>query len=466
MKNPINPKTYQELYNIDVEIDNKYNELCERLFEFTNDYQYSINTDIITNQENEEKRLNESGNGSRFYRNFFDDKDFLTTMKEEKTKSTKDKRHVPQLPQQLRYEKKSLLTEEQYNALPDKEKLKVERYLLKNSAIMSARLANIYNRKAHNSQNTMQLRLSQDMFSKKDVYMQEFLISSIRYNEISTQIGLENDHIAFGFSKDSKGNMVLESSLPGFSRFSMHFGNRKNFQTICNNVNNRVATSFNWYKIENEGEFGYNLPTFGIINTGIINADDYSFSHELASQFKQKAKDEEGNINQNGMEEFIYFMNSDLNLNNRELFQLAELAGLGRGFLENLTQILSQKTKMQEQAQKAGIPTADFYVLQRLSQTRNKEDVQALFNGLWNCRKLELSNEVYEEDIEDFKEYLEDLVQKDKNGDTNIHGQIKNFYSQLLEISSSEDIDLDVLNKVDREETAFIAHEQGKGETS
>ena len=420
-------KTDYSLYvKLNRMLEIRSSKLCSELTAFADKCIYE-KSNFMTKQERSQNVLKHS---SRFYRNIFEVEGVLSKMSK------------GQLPQAFKQKEIECLTQEEFENKSEEERKHLIKEMWKENAIINARLANIYNRNAHIAEEQNQINYRKLLFSKKDVAMQEFLICAIRYNKRCAELGLENDCIAFGFSRDSKnGSMVLQSSLPEFTRLSVHFGTWSNFKTIIENVNKSCELDED-KKITPQNaqtKYRYALPITET-NLGIINKDDFNESQLLANQFRQKARAEDGSIDKRGMQEFVYFMNSNMKLNDRELFHLAELGGLGKGFLENLSSILQERESMQVEANKKGISIADYYVQQQISQVKSKEELSTLASRLWNCRKLELDNDFEQEDLEEFKEYFRDMlneIQKDKGN------KKTDAYSQIFEMVVSEDINLE-----------------------
>ena len=244
-----------------------------------------------------------------------------------------------------------IILEDEYGKFSDQQKKELEINLYKRLALVHARRANLANRNKRNDANAM---------SKKDAQMQDFIYYAVKHNNLV----LDEDKIAFGFTQDDKGAVRLDASLPGYTRLSVHFGNYNNFYQILINVNNQLTKDgeiipFKTF-ISRDGnerikrdvftDYAYNLPTFGVINTGIINRDNYKKAKVYQEFFMKKCKDENGKINVLGIEEYINILFEDFN--DREIFYLAEEAGAGKGILEELNIRLQERKKLREIAQK------------------------------------------------------------------------------------------------------------------
>lgn len=255
----------------------------------------------------------------------------------------------------------STISESKYNNYNEAQKKKLELLLYKRLALIHARRSNLANRKKRSDSSAM---------TRKDMEMEEFIYYAMKHNNLA----LEEDKICFGFTPDEKGAIRLDASLPGYTRLSVHFGNLSNFYSILKNVNNKCEkrnreAPFKSYT-DREGrvridksifkDYQYSLPTFGVINTGLINRDDFN-AMRYEKIFKQKIKDKDGKVDIYGIEEIINILYTDFN--DREIFYLAEKAGAGKGILEELNKRLQERKKIRDLAKKNNRSLQEEYIL-------------------------------------------------------------------------------------------------------
>lgn len=321
-------------------------------------YTNGPNSKILANQEEEESNRDEQ-HKNRFFRNTERTELFVL-----------DPNNIPDLYKfrpllppfleqlyQLNSDQLSIAEKEKlykrlaldYDKLSMSEKENLEMLLYQRLAIVHARRANVTNRNKYTHLYSM---------TRKDIEMQYFIEYAIKYNNLAAH----EDKIAFGFTKDSNGAVLLDASLPGYTRLSVHFGYYSNFYQILTSINNNFSSNaqtppFKTY-IDRDGsikidqtvftDYSYNLPTFGVINTGIINRDDYNKASMYEQTFAEKCKDTIGKINVLGIEEFIYILYPELN--DRETFYIAEKAGAGQGILDELKIRLNEREEKNKTA--------------------------------------------------------------------------------------------------------------------
>lgn len=254
----------------------------------------------------------------------------------------------------------SFPSESEYLSFSNEQKASLEADIYKGLAIISARMANLYNRsKESNSQ----------ALSKKALYMEDFLEFACKYNSLVK----EEHQIFFGFDKDSRGAVLLSASLPGYSRLSVHFGSKRNFNNILLSVNDSLGNDgfrpgFPTFKGKIDGKqlisdrvfdrYEYSIPTFSVKYNGVINRDEGTFGHKLVDSyedaFRQSIYLNNGAVDLNGLEDFLYIYCEDIGekFNDREIFQLAERAGSGKGILKKLHEVVKRREVLNKNAKK------------------------------------------------------------------------------------------------------------------
>lgn len=121
-------------------------------------------------------------------------------------------------------------SQKQFEELSPKQ-LKIEMIkIAKESVVTHARKANILNR-FKNSEDV----IFSELMKAKDDAMESFIFNAIRYNSIMP----DTMKIAFGINDSEKGP-VLEASVPGYTRLSLHFGNELRCAKILKNINTRL----------------------------------------------------------------------------------------------------------------------------------------------------------------------------------------------------------------------------------
>ena len=99
--------------------------------------------------------------------------------------------------------------QDEYDKLSDRQKHSLEKRLFKSLVISSAQLLNAYNR----------MPRTNEVYQKKNECISEYLAYAEMFN-----IRYPEEKMAFGLAQDSQGVAALTGSVPGYSRFSVHFG--------------------------------------------------------------------------------------------------------------------------------------------------------------------------------------------------------------------------------------------------
>ena len=409
---------------------------------------------VLLMQEQDENNLKGTPYSLRFYNPYYNQTvgnvvrgnipDFLKTKIDLKI----------EIPKDLNDSEKMENAEKQYASLSAKDKREEFAKILKSFAIVCARVANVHNRFKDSSSKDY----SQTMTSK-DVNIESFMLIAIKYNSLVP----EEKQIPFGIN-DSKQGPVIEASLPGYTRLSLHFGSIEKCAKMLADVNRLLQSSgmepyFPDYKINDVDnsykkkyaynyinniykQFGYNFDKFHVINTGLINNMDYENSDIYQMQMRAKEQNPDDTMDYKRIEIYSNFMYPDLN--DREMFYLAEKAGFGKADLEKLQSKLEVRSGRMARAEKNGTNLRSQYI----SESVNKAPGQR--------KKIKVIEELYSA----YKETSE--IYKDL--DTSLDA----FEVLLEESGISNDIINDFLDKALEEEVPIIPPtptESGHSET-
>lgn len=294
---------------------------------------------ILLNQERDERELinSKSANSLRFFKQYYDEYGVSISKGEIPSfLKTRDLELDVKMPNSSVDEKGLELAKKQYDGLTTEQKRNQAVKIARELAITFARHANILNRFKTNRNPKIE-----ETMKAKDIAMENFMSYAINYNKIVP----EKDRIVFGIN-ESKTGPILSASLPGYTRLCLHFGGTKKCKAMLKNINTRVKNKY-FPTYENSEEInlnkvystrGYTLPEFGIVNTGIINHMEHENSEVYVKQMKET-------ISKSNLDEFVNNMHPELN--NREMFYIAEMAGLGKAHLERLRDVLVERRKNQ-----------------------------------------------------------------------------------------------------------------------
>ena len=333
-------------------------------------------------------------------------------------------------PDFLKVERKSnLLSKEQYNMMSEDEKTAVYAGILKDLSIISARFANAFNRTKNSERGRHGGKYA---YNEKNIHMANFLFRAKIYNELVS----DTEQIAFGFFDDAEErinaktnkryinhSLVLNASLPGYTRLSLHFGNKT--LKILRDANgllkkmgiegypieqsdiDRYNQKWKEYEANKEANekakkefipptpnatirrlaelFPYELPTYGILNLGLINCENHYGAEGYISQLLDKCLDENGDIKLEAIDEYISFMYPDFN--DREVMYLAERAGFGKGALEKTVERLELRAKDRESCKTNDDLRCEF-IKKRVSATNSKEELTKTLEELWDSHQI------------------------------------------------------------------------------
>ncbi len=302
----------------------------QKYFSENIDYtQYNIKEQFVTSREKEEQELIEkkSPYAIRFFKPYVND----NAMNIANGKIPKF------LKQNIKSYKEKV---ESYDDLSPKEQLKLEANLYKELTIACARYVNILNRRKYSDKRDMKTT-----YHTKHVYIAKFIRFAMIYNKMVSP----NQRFEMGILKDIEGKYVLNASIPGFSRLSVHMGgsynNTRQILEYVEEINKKEifprnrGGSIDVEKAISGDNFSYSLPDFGINNTAIINK---ACTDEAKGYIKHMKEIKNKSDFQSELEMFINLQCSDLN--DRELYFLAEKAGYMKGHFQVLTNEIEKRS--------------------------------------------------------------------------------------------------------------------------
>lgn len=457
---------YKNLYNTFNDVERNLLKELRRLF--TGEKAIDVEK-FFKSQERDEVKFLNGENGLRFFSSYFyscrkalryDNKEIPDCL------VTKFKHNINNNISSNNAKKKentSPYTKEKYNKLEEKEKKQLEADALKYLAIMYARQANLYN-KFKTRNNHVE---NSNAMTNKDIAMEQFLIYAIRYNRLVP----EEHQIAFSIVKegeDKKGGPRLDTSIPGHTRLSLHFGGGGKCNYILKNVNsvleqvgqkkffpqksyisNRTGVKVEGvnveetYKLFPETE---RLPRFEVINTGLIlSLQDDDKTEIYKKQIRGKNVPFGRKMNYENVELFANFMYPDFN--DREMYYIAEAAEFGKGDLiglkdgskEGLRGVLRTRSKRREDAKKESISLREKYAKEQLEGITDSKE------------KLSKIRELY-------SKYLQIKTDKETIG-------LGNFIKLLNEIGIDQSTIMDFSNEIYlKDETADFLYCEKIGE--
>lgn len=305
---------------------------------------------------------------------------------------------------------------EEYEKMSNSEKQDLQKSFLKNIVISSAQLANAANRTTY---------VDVDAYKNKDKYMTDFIAYVAMYNK-----AYPNNQIAFGFDNDFEKGLCLNASIPGYTRLSVHFGNEHNFVKIMKDANNIIKNVGPKIGFENPNQnlnkqqvatasLG-SLPFYPItamnsadaevskiyakkrkkqqngepwtdIDENELNVVEKNRTYQITSfrkgrEYEFEVFDTKTGIinchNHNGAENYInaltrveskrdleFLFNvvfAEENFNIREIFYLAERAGLSKERLQELESVKRSGNNLRKEASLHGKSLLDEYINQNL----------------------------------------------------------------------------------------------------
>lgn len=287
-----------------------------------------------------------------------------------------------------------------------------------------------------------------------------------RYNSLVP----EHKKIMFGINKSLEGP-VIEASIPGYTRLSVHCGGNilgtQNCARWARNCNNLVAEHFSKRNMKQENiekfsiekaqndndvlnllyrRHGYNLPKFDIINTGIMHSR--TTDQELIYQKQIKGTKAEGPMPYRKVEIFANFMYPDLN--DREMYYLAEKAEFGKGDLLQLKIILEDRLKRYNVAKENKNDLRQQFIMDELNKAKDAKQKTKIANELY-IRYMETSEISPDVNIKNFKSIMEKAGLDNSISDQVVINNIdKNSFEDLLELDI--DIPQDLFVKKFREQ--------------
>jgi len=354
----------------------------------------NIGNNILENQQRDEEMMPKESR-LRFYRPYFDSIPKVPDLVKKQPMLIAGRYKMPEyLSTELRIDKP---TEEEYMQMSDEDKKSLVAQLFREFAIVSARKANAQNRRKDEYQEKIA-----DCYQKKDMHIKSFLMYAQAYNAMVP----ESEQLCFGLEQDNRRNLVLYSSLPGYTRMSVHLGAKRTADSILIGVNeycqkNRLPI----FPLETSKlctQYRYPLRNY-TINTGLVNSDSEK-SKEYEQQIMAMSKGNDGKPNVMGMEEFAMFMYPEFN--SRETIYLAEKAGLGKGFLVKFEEIEKRKQLIKE---KALVPNEirRGYLQKRVQKAEKKEDKLETLKSLWDKYQMIVDAEGKTQDVSDcYRKYV------------------------------------------------------------
>lgn len=273
----------------------------------------------------------------------------------------------------------------------------------------------------------------------------------------------------------------MNASLPGYTRLSLHFGNTSNCLQVLNNVNNILEANnlpryFPISKDKNNANLNrvyqnikYNLPSFGMYNTGIINNREYAQSEIYAKQFKTNDTMDKGRI-----KTLINFMYPDLN--DREVFYLAEKSEFGKKDLLELKDLLIEREERTKIAKEKGIELRDEFLLEKIDKSKNKGKT---INNLYKSY-LETEEITGKSDLVTFKklldknnvknEYIDEFLKQNKKeeAEKKLEKIDELDFNQLIELANDGiNISKDIFSKkfIEEEELDILYSQKKQGNT-
>lgn len=125
------------------------------------------------------------------------------------------------------------LSEEKFKSMSEEEKKNYFLDIEREEVIFSASKLNLSNRHKNNEK-------VKNAFGLKDAAIAEYMIKVIEYNSKVDS----KKQIAFGFNFDKRhGKIAFATSIPGYTRVSVHFGNIANLADIVKEVNEHVYSN-------------------------------------------------------------------------------------------------------------------------------------------------------------------------------------------------------------------------------
>lgn len=315
----------------------------------------------------------------------------------------------------------------QYIDMP-KEKRELEKAkIIKGLALIYARQANIFNR----FKTSEKVAFENAMKSKLNS-MRNFLQYATLYNSMVSK----EEQIAFGINDSEKGPL-LEASLPGYTRLSVHFGNAKNCKETLEKTNEflegqEVKSYFPTFK---DGKInlnavyerrGYDLPKFDVVNTGLITRAEYEDLKIYEQQIR--GKNTNAKVNSKRVEMFVNLMYPDLN--DREIFYVAEKSEFGKKHLEDLKGILEEREERKKIADKSKKDIRSVYIEQEIENISDLKSKTKKINEFY-LRYLETGNIKEDVRLDNFINILED---------SNIDKGIIEIFIQSKEKEQEKDI--------------------------
>ncbi len=225
--------------------------------------------------------------------------------------------------------------EAEFNAFTQEEKQQTHLALLKELAIIYARKANLANREKYTNVNAM---------SKKDAAMENFMLYATKYN---AQVP-PREQIHFCISNDVVKGPLLDASVPGFTRLSVHFGSEENLIRTLKNVSFTLEQEgmqspyrknrFAEINVDEVYSQGVNLNRYEVFETGLLTRNYSRSAKKCIEQIKE--------MDSSKLKCFACFVYPELN--DREISYLAEMAGIGESELIRLEGILRGRAKQKD----------------------------------------------------------------------------------------------------------------------
>lgn len=120
----------------------------------------------------------------------------------------------------------------------------------------------------------------------------------------------------------------------------------------------------------------------GVINTGIINHIETEDTKKYKLQIAKRDNNEPKSRKQR-MEVFANFMYPDLN--DREIFYLAELASFGKSELYDLKSVLEERSQRKELSKENGVELRNQYLKEQISRLETKDEQLSKINSLYSA---------------------------------------------------------------------------------
>lgn len=328
-----------------------------------------VSKNILEKQEEYEKNAPE-GYSLRFFEPYYDNIPKVPNSIKQATVETY------KMPEYLSTEVKlPKPTMEDYMSMSVEEKKILVDSLYKEFAIVAARKANAQNRRKDEYGREIDV-----CYDRKNKYIAEFLTYAQMYNARVS----ENDQICFGIEQDieKRGILVLYSSLPGYTRVSLHLGKDDIADMTLRSVNENCIKmklpTFPLKRSELCTQYKYPLRSYGT-NTGLVNSGCMD-TKTLEEQIVDMSRLQNGKINLDGMESFSMFMYP--NFNSREILYIAEKAGLGKSLLVKFDEIEQKKGKIIEQIRRPQ-EIRQMYLKYKLEKVETVEDKKDILTSFW-----------------------------------------------------------------------------------